>query len=154
MSLALEKMLIPATGCPEPRTEAAESTLEIAVVFTSIEATLGALKQAGALADRLSARITLVVPQVVPYPLPLTSPPVLADFNERRFQVIAGQSRVATAVRIYLCRDRLETLATVLRPHSLIVIGGRKRWWWATSEEMLAKALRRSGHEVVFSETE
>jgi hypothetical protein len=154
MSLALEKMLILATGGPERKIEEAEASLEIAVVFTSVESTLSALKAAGALADRLSARITLVVPQIVPYPLPLTNPPVLPDFNERRFRVIVGQSRVETAVRVYLCRDRLETLETVLKPHSLVVIGGRKRWWWPTREEMLAKSLRRSGHEVIFSETE
>lgn len=154
MSLALERILIPATGRPESMSEAAESKLDIAVVFTSVEPTLGALKRAGALADRLSAKITLVVPQVVPYPLPLTSPPVLVDFNERRFQVIAGQSRVETTVRVYLCRDRLETLSAVLRQHSLVVVGGRKRRWWPTSEETLAKTLRRAGHEVIFSEME
>lgn len=154
MSLALERILIPATGHPESMSETAESQLDIAVVFTSVESTLGALKRAGALADRLSARITLVVPQVVPYPLPLTSPPVLVDFNERRFRVIAGQSRVETTVRVYLCRDRLETLGAVLRQHSLVVVGGRKRRWWPTAEEALAKALRRAGHEVIFSEME
>ena len=62
------------------------------------------------LANRLSCRITLVVPQVVPFPLPLSSPPVLLDWNERRFRVIASQSPVETEVQIYLCRDRLEML--------------------------------------------
>jgi hypothetical protein len=154
MSLALEKMLIPATGRPERKIEEAESRLEISVVFTSVESTLSALKAAGVLADRLSAHITLVVPQIVPYPLPLTSPPVQPDFNDRRFRVIAGQSHVETAVRVYLCRDRMETLKAVLKPHSLIVIGGRQRWWRRTSEELLAQNLRRSGHEVIFTETE
>ena len=57
-----------------------------------------------------------MVPQVVPYPLPLESPPVLIDWNERRFRVIADESPVETTVRIYLCRDRLETLTAVLKP--------------------------------------
>ena len=43
---------------------------------------------------------------MVPYPLPLTSPPVLLDFSERQFRVLASQSPVETIVRIYLCRDR------------------------------------------------
>jgi len=155
MSLALEKILAPAVGRPEsPATEEAGSRLNISVVFTAIDSTLAALKQAGAMASSLGARITLVVPQVVPYPLPLNSPPVLLDFSERRFRVIAGASRVETQVRIYLCRDRLETLATVLKPHSLVVIGGRKRWWWPRPEKRLANRLRRDGHEVIFSETE
>ena len=91
MSLALEKILAPAVGRPETlATEKADSRLNISVVFTAIDSTLAALKQAGVMAGSLGARITLVVPQVVPYPLPLTSPPVLLDFSERRFRVIAG----------------------------------------------------------------
>jgi len=46
------------------------------------------------------ARITLLVPQIVPYPLPLTSPPILLDFNERRFRLIAEQAPVETTVRL------------------------------------------------------
>ena len=93
-------------------------------MFTSVEATLAALKQAGSLANRLGAHITLVVPQIVPQPLPLDSPPVLIEWNENRFRMIASETPVDTAVQIYLCRDRWETLASVLKPHSLVVIGG------------------------------
>ena len=154
MSLALERVLAPSPGYPAPPViEKTESRLNVAVVFTSVEATLAALKKAGALANRLSGRITLVVPQVVPYPLPLTSPPVLLDWNEKRFRVIAGESPVETTVQIYLCRDRLETLITVLSPHSLVVVGGPKRWW-PTAEKRLARTLRRAGHEVILTETE
>ena len=154
MSLAMEKVLIPATGQPSrPPVEKADQRLNIAVVFTSVESTLAALKEAGALASSLGARITLLVPQVVPYPLPLETPPVLIEFNERRFRVIASQSPVETNVRIYLCRDGLATLTNVLSPGSIVVIGGKKRWW-PTREKKLARKLRRAGHEVVFKETE
>jgi hypothetical protein len=152
MSLAIEKILVPATGLPiRPPVEEADPRLNIIVVFTSVEATLAALKEAGTLASSLGARITLLVPQVVPYPLPLESPPVLIDFNEKRFRVIASESPVETGVHIYLCRDRFETLASVLSPGSLVVLGGRKRWW-PTREKSLASKLRRVGHEVVFKE--
>ena len=154
MSLALERVLAPAPGFPRPPAIVeTESRLNVAVIFTSVQSTLAALKKAGALANRLSGRITLVVPQVVPYPLPLTSPPVLVDWNEKRFRVIAGQSPVETTVQIYLCRDRLETLTAVLSPRSLVVVGGPKRWW-PTAEKRLARTLRRAGHEVIFTETE
>jgi hypothetical protein len=93
------------------------------------------------------------VPQIVPYPLPLTSPPVLVDFNERRLRVIASHCRVETRVSIYLCRNPLETLQSVLKPHSLVVVGSRKRWW-PTAEKRLAKKLRRFGHQVVVTEKE
>ncbi len=154
MALAFERMLIPAVTRPErPAGAGQDSLLGVVVVFTSVEATIHAIRRAGALATRLSAHITLVVPQVVPYPLPLTSPPVLLDFSERRFRVIAAQSPVETTVRLYLCRDQMETLESVLEPHSLIVLGGPRRWW-PTQEKRLAAKLRRAGHEVIFTETE
>ncbi len=95
MSLAIERILVPATGQPgRPPAEEADKRLNITVVFTSVEATLAALREAGTLAISLGAQITLLVPQVVPYPLPLESPPVLIVFNERRFRLIASESPV------------------------------------------------------------
>ena len=105
------------------------------------------------LASSLGACITLVVPQIVPYPLPLTGPPVPVDFNERRLRVIANNCRVETRVSIYLCRNALETLESVLKPHSLVVLGGRKRLW-PTPEKRLAVKLRHLGHQVVVTERE
>lgn len=154
MSRAEERILSPASRRPEsPSGGGADSKLNIAVIFTAVESTLAALKHAGVLASNLGARISLVVPQVVPYPLPLNNPPVSLGFNERRFRVITGQSRVETKVAVYLCRDRMKTLKAVLKPHSLVVVGGRKTWW-PTSEKRLAAGLRRAGHEVIFSEME
>ena len=154
MALALERMIAPVTGVPaRPFTEETDSKLNISVVFTSVDATLAALKEAGNLASSLGGRITLVVPQIVPYPLPLTSPPVLVDFNERRLRVIASSCRVETRVSIYLCRDALETLQSVLKPHSLVVVGSRKRWW-PTAEKRLAAKLRLAGHASGVTERE
>jgi hypothetical protein len=154
MSLAIEKLLAPATGRPaQPIGEETDQKLNIAVVFTSVESTLPALREAGNLANSLGARIKLVVPQVVPYPLPLETPPVLVEFNENRFRVIASESPVETSVQVYLCRDRFEALTSALRPGSIVVLGGRRRWW-STKEERLARRLRRAGYEVLFKETE
>jgi len=152
MSLALERMIAPVTGVPaRPRTEETGNKLNISVVFTSVEATLEALREAANLASTLGGRITIIVPQIVPYPLPLTSPPVLVDFNERRLQVLASGCKVETRVSIYLCRDRSETLLSVLKPHSVVVLGSRKRWW-PTAEKRLAAKLCRAGHQVVITE--
>jgi hypothetical protein len=152
MALALERMIAPVTGAPErPIAEQADPKLNVSVVFTSAGATLAALKQAGDLARNLGGHITLIVPQVVPYPLPLISPPVLVDFNERRLRVIASGCRVETRICVYLCRDPLETLQSVLKPHSVVVVGSRKRWW-PTKEKRLAAKLRSAGHEVIVTE--
>lgn len=154
MAMAFEKRLVPETGPPvEPATESAEHPLEVTVVFTSDQGTAAALQSAGVLASKLRARITLVVPQIVPYPLPLESPPVLLDFSQRRFAQIASLSPVKTIVRLFLCRDCFETLQAILRPRSLVVIGGLK-CWWPSREKRLARQLRRAGYEVVFSEME
>jgi hypothetical protein len=152
MSLILEKVLTPAPVQPErPQASRASARFNITVVFTSVEATLAALRKAGTLASKLHARIILLVPQIVPYPLPLTSPPILLDFNERRFQLIAEESSVETTVRLYLCRDRRNMLKGALPPHSVVVLAGPKHWW-PTAESRLARGLRNDGHEVVFEQ--
>lgn len=150
MQLAMERILYPTVGRPAPEVE---PRLNISVIFTAVEPTAAALRMAGALAGGWNAHITLVVPQIVPYPLPLASPPVLLDFHERRLQELASRSPVETTVSVYLCRDREETLVSVLKPGSLIVLGGKRRWW-PTAEGRLAKVLRRAGHEVIFARTE
>jgi hypothetical protein len=154
MAFVLERPLAPlAERLSLTETDRNENNLDVSVIFTSIEPTLRALKQAAALAKRLAARITLVVPQIVPYPLALSSPPVLLEFNEKRFFTIASESHVETTVRIYLCRDQLQALSKILRPRSLVVLGGRKQWW-PTRESRLAKQLRGLRHEVVLVESE
>jgi hypothetical protein len=154
MALTLEKMPVRARGHSTGSSgEAADHKLRIAVLFTSVESTLAALKEAGELANHLGAQIQLVVPQIVPYPLPLQNPPVKEEFSERRFRVMASESPVETSVQIYLCRDRLAALTSALRPGSIIVLGGRRRWW-PTRNEILARRLRRAGYEVIFKETE
>ena len=145
---------IPAIHAPErPGSAEFESRLNISVVFTSAEVTQTALRMASALAGKLQARITLIVPEVVSYQLPLHQPPVVHDWNVKRFQALAAESPVETSVRFYLCRDRDETLARELKPHSLVVVGGKKRWW-PTAESRLASRLRKLGHEVILAETE
>jgi hypothetical protein len=154
MALALERMIAPVLGAPTLGEEAS-SELNVSVIFTSVDATLGALKAArsflGEQAASLNGRITLIVPQIVPYPLPLASPPVLVGDSERRLRIIAGRSRIETNICVFLCRDSLETLKSVLKPHSLVILGSRRRWW-PTAEKRLAAKLRAAGHEVIVTE--
>jgi hypothetical protein len=154
VSLATENSLILRHGYPyqlEQRSNFPE--LDVFVVFTSISATMQALKRAAVLAESLASRITLLVPQVVPYPLPLAKPGVNSEFTERRFYALASANRVQTSVRIYLCRDRWDALAQVLKPNSLVVLGEEKHWW-PTASGRMARKLRRMGHAVVVVETE
>ncbi|PWU02045.1 MAG: hypothetical protein C5B51_21640 [Terriglobia bacterium] len=153
-SLAFQRVLAPATArLKQPPVEGSDQPLDVAVVFTSSASTIAALRKAAALVDRLSTRIKLLVPQVVPYPRPLESPPVLLDFSEQRFHEIAAECPAEIIVQIYLCRDRAETLKDVLAARSLVVIGAHKTWW-PTREKRLARTLRRAGHEVIVTEME
>lgn len=147
MPLVLENRLktLPAHRTDVHSGVAAPQGLKLMVIFTSVEATLAALHEAAKLANRLAGHIALTVPQVVPCPLPLTTPPVLLEWSERRFRAIAGQCQVETRVYLYLCRDRIAALTAILTPHSLVVLGGPKRWW-PTQEARLARRLRRAGH--------
>ncbi len=130
-----------------------DQRLEVSVVFTTTGGTVSALKRAGRLAHNLTSRIKLLVPQVVPYPLALTEPPVPAQFNERRLRAIAMKSPLPTDVRLCLCRDRAAAVSSQLRPGSLVVLGTRKRWW-PTADQRLAATLRKAGHKVIVVETE
>jgi hypothetical protein len=154
MGITANERIVRMTGTPERRFAGAnDAKLNVTVLFTSVDGTLSALRTAGALASKLGGRITIVVPEVVPYHLPINKPPVLHDWNEKRFRVLAAESSVETSVRFYLCRDEDEMLARRLKPHSLVVLGGNKHWW-PTRESRLAKRLRSLGHDVILAETE
>jgi hypothetical protein len=148
MSITVEKT--PLSWSPS---QERDQQLNIAVLFTSVESTLAALKEAATLANQLSAHIRLIVPQIVPYPLPLENPSVQLEFSKSRFRVMVSESGVETSVQIYLCRDPFTALKSALQPGSIVVLGGPKRWW-PTESQMLARRLRRAGYEVIFKETE
>jgi hypothetical protein len=122
--------------------------LEVVVVHTTVEGTLQALRVAAQLARGLHARIRLLVPQVVPYPLPLDGPAIALDFTNRRFRTMASGASIDTSVDIRLGRDRGEILESALDVRSLVVVC-RGRGWWPTSERRLARKLESLGHQVV-----
>ncbi len=133
---------------PADAGDPSQGKLELTVLFTGLSFTLQALEKANALAQDLHARIRLLVPQVVPYPLSLERPPVLLEFNEHRFRALVADQPIETRVEIFLCRDLHGLLAEILPNRSTVLIGGRKRWW-RTQEERLARRLCRQGHEAI-----
>jgi hypothetical protein len=146
----LEKLL--GTSRPSVSLPSSDSgcCLEVVVLHTDTKRTLEALKAAANLAQGLTARIRLVVPQVVPYPLPVNAPDVPAAFTGRRFHALVSGARIDTYVDIRLGREKREILESALRPHSMVVLGGRRRWW-PNEESSLAHRLERMGHHVVFA---
>ena len=125
---------------------------EVNVIFTDPQATVAALKAAGSLARDLGACIRVRAAISVPYALPLDEPPVSLPFTERLLSNLVGrleQDDFQPTIDLYLCRNQVETLLRVLKPNSLVVIGGQKHWW-PTVERRMANALRSEGHRVVF----
>jgi hypothetical protein len=124
--------------------------LDLQVIFTDLPKTAAALAKARSMARGLGARITLMVAQVVPYPLPLAAPDVPVEFTERLLEPLAREQDDADiAIEIYLCRDRNETIRRAVSPDSLIIVGARKWHWWLSRDRWLARTLRRDGLRVL-----
>ncbi len=123
----------------------------VAVLYTTPEPTLVALRTAWRLTREHGAPVRLLVMLSVPYPLPLSSPPVMQEFTERQIRQLVSKASVETKVELYLCRDRREVLRDFLKPGSLVVLGVNRRWWWGGPEQKLARWLQQNGHSVVFA---
>ena len=139
----LERSIEPQTGAID---DAAER--ELVVVHTSVAATKVALQTAAQLGNGLYNRIRLIALRVVPFPLPLTAPPVAERFTEQFFALMAEDFPEVTRVDVVNCRDEAEGLCSALRTSSLVVIGPPRRWW-SSREAKLRKAATRAGHTVL-----
>jgi len=126
--------------------------LEVNVIHTDPRETASALGFATRMAHNLGACIRIRAAVPVPLQLQLDQSLISVQFMERLLCDLArrfGAGVDEKTVQVYLCRDRIETLLRILRPHSVVVIAGRRRWW-QTPASRLAQALRDNGHDVVF----
>jgi hypothetical protein len=124
------------------------SNLRLYIVGTTPQGTEWVLRHASLLARDLSARLTLLVAQVVPFPLPLDCPPVPLDWVEQGWSQLAGRQAIDTQVRVCLCRDRNQTVRHELAAGSIVLIGLRDGWF-SIAERILALRLRLDGHHVI-----
>lgn len=143
----------PGQSAPWETTTGTDSEpLEVNVIFTEPRATAAALKSSESFARGFGACIRLRAAIAVPFRLPLDQPPISVCFLEQLLRDLVGQPEqdgFERTIHLYVCRDRSETLLQVLKPNSLVVIGGRKHWW-PTAASRMAGALRAQGHRVVF----
>lgn len=127
---------------------AGKQKLNIAVLFTDREGTAAALHQAEALAGDLDLSITLLIIHVVPFPAQLSDPLVSRRFLEEQARSLAAECQGEVAVRICICREKLDAIRATLPPRSLLVVGARGRWR-PNGIKALARALGRDGHQVL-----
>lgn len=130
-----------------------QDPLAITVIFTNRASTFHAIEAAARLAEGLKARIRLVVPQVVPYSLPLEKPSVSEEFVAHQIETLVGLTTAMVDIEIYYCRRKSQALVQALDENCLVVIGVRKRWWqfWQSGLERL---LCRNGHQVLLIPTD
>lgn len=114
------------------------SSLSITIVFTNVGATLEAVKTGAQLAGELGAKIRILVPSVVPYPLDLNRPHVPPFFRLRRFNTFCEKHAIETAIDVRLCLIAQSCIEEALDPHSLVLIGCSKSW----CREALRNAVR------------
>jgi hypothetical protein len=136
----------------EHRSSGNGARFDLHVIFTNLRGTRATIEAAVRLARDLGARITVLVAQVVPYPLPLDEPPVALEFTARALRGILSPLDVETSVAVYLCRDPRQTILDVLAPQSVVMIGAKSGWF--AREQRLAAAIRRKGHRVIAVETQ
>jgi len=129
--------------------------IRLDVVYTG-RSTRQALKKAVDLAAGLEARIRVILPRVVPFPLPLHDPPVSRGFDRRRVLSMVNRYAPGACVLICYCRDEVTGLLHALgqglevASRHTIVMAGKKRRWFPTKEQRTAERLEAAGLNVVF----
>jgi hypothetical protein len=125
-------------------------TSEVIVIFTTTDATLAALRVAASLGRACNASVRLIAKQPPRHAVPADgalprSPVESSDFRLR----LAREINAHVDVLVCVCRRAADLPRTLLRRHSLVVIGGRPSWW-PTRQERLRRALEAQGHFVLF----
>jgi hypothetical protein len=134
---------------PARTTKTVESSpVSLYVVATSPELLSSSLAAARQLTRELGARIEVLAPYVVPYPLDLDHPPVEPAFLENKLLSEDVLLSEVERLRILLCRGEAEAVLGALAPKSIVVLAVRRRWW-KTREDCLAEKLTKAGHQVV-----
>jgi hypothetical protein len=130
--------------------EAAVRTSEVNVIFTTEDATIAALRVAATLGRACNASVQLIAPQA---PIAIVDGDVLAANSPVHSDAFAARlaREIDVRVQVLVCvtRSVAAVARTLLRRHSLVVIGGR-RSWLPTREERLRRALEAQGHFVLF----
>src|SRR5262249_19100592 len=95
--------------------------LWVVVPYMTPELTWAALRHAGVCTD-LDVHVCLVDVQVVPFPCPLTQPPINKKFSEVRLQDLLTESGLLGKAFVLYTRDWLEAFSKVLELGSLVVL--------------------------------
>lgn len=121
------------------------------VIATSLEGTRAALAAGIPLARGSRARLVVLVPQIVPYPVPLDRPVDSPDFVVERYRDLVRDQGLDAEIRVCLCRHADDVLWQALPAKATVVVGGSAGRWRSSHEERLARRLTHLGYQVVFA---
>lgn len=144
-----EPEMLVATATPPAEWEGAEEGLTVHVVSTADGCTIAALRAAARFAKFVGGAVCLQVLFEVPFALPLDKPQIPLTLLNSRYCQLVLQAGIDARLHICLCRNKRDALRRLLKPPSVVVIGGRKRNW-LNKERRLASLLQELGHEVLF----
>jgi hypothetical protein len=120
--------------------------MQVIVLFTDLPHTLKALRAGSSLASDLHATLEIIAVRALPYPTPLTSYGQAAFLQHLR-QGLAG-TKPEISIKVYFCRDSVQTLFRILPPHAIVVIAW-PRAWWSSARGRWRTLLQSAGHHVV-----
>jgi hypothetical protein len=120
------------------------------VIATRFDGTRAALAAAIPLARGSRARLVVLVPQIVPYPLAVDGPADATVFVERRYCDLVHEMDGEAEIKIFLCRTPNDVLR-VIPPASTVVVGGASGSVLPSREERLTRRLTHLGHRVIFA---
>ena len=132
-------------GCPP--TENTTGILSVVVPYTTSELTAAALRHSAACTD-LDVHVSLVDIQTVPFPCPLSQPPIDKEHSQRRLRELLKESGLPGDAFVVYTRDWLDGFRKLFGPRSLVLMATKHRWW-PTREKKLARALTKAGHYVM-----
>jgi len=128
-------------------TVATQPTIHVAA--TTPDGTAAALRVAVPLARGAAARLVVLVPRIVPYPLDLdgTMP---GPFLERRYEELVHELGGAATIDVCVCRRAEDIAAKIMTAESTVVVGGPVGGWLTSPEERFANRLGRYARNVSF----
>src|SRR5262249_29351427 len=121
----------------------ADSQPTIHVFATTFDGTRAALAAAVPLARGSSAKLVLIVPRIVPYPLELDAPCESTTFVVKQYAAAIERLGGNATIDVCACRRLDDIVTRVVAAGSTIVVGGPVGRWLTTPEERLANRLSR-----------
>jgi hypothetical protein len=121
------------------------------VIATTLAGSRAALTAAIPLARGSGARLVVLVPHIVPYPIAVDGPVDSTAFASRQYRDLVRNLGGEAEVRLCCCRRVDDVISQTLRSRSTVVVGGPAGRWRASGAERWARRLTHLGHHVIFA---